>query len=96
MSSAFNPPDSPPSHPLIPEGLATKLGKYGAPLVALLGFLVDVTGIDVDTTTLVGALGGLALIITTMAGRYAQAVAAYKSQPSVANVLGGVEHFLGV
>jgi len=78
----MNPPDSPPHVPVIPEGLATKLGKYGAPAVLLLSLLADQTGVNFDQTSLFGFLGALALALATMGGRYWQAAAALRDAPS--------------
>lgn len=82
MPSAVNPPDSPPRPPVIPEGLATKLGKFGGPLVIALGALADATGVSLDGTSEKTFWAGLGLIALTMAGRYLQAYAHYRNAPS--------------
>lgn len=80
--SAMNPPDSPPKAPVIPEGLATKLGKYGAPLILVLGLLADFADVDLDTETLAAFIGSVVVLVTTIAGRMAQAAAIYRDAPS--------------
>jgi hypothetical protein len=83
-TNPLSPPDSPLKGPVIPEGLATKIGKFGAPLTLILAVLADQTGINFDQTTTFGFFGALALALMTMAGRYAQATAALRDSPSPA------------
>jgi hypothetical protein len=78
----LNPPDSPPVGPVIPEGLATKLGKWGTAASILLALLVEVLEINLSEDTEKLALGGLALALTTIAGRMAQSAAALRDAPS--------------
>jgi hypothetical protein len=80
--SAVNPPDSPPKQPVIPEGLATKLGKYGTLALVVLGAFLEISNVSLDKdATLAGAAAVLTLI-TTIAGRMAQAAAIYRDAPS--------------
>lgn len=82
MTSAMNPPDSPPAGPVIPEGLATKLGKFGAPVILLAGILTDVSGVELDGTSEKAFYSSLGLIALTMAGRFLQSYAALRDAPS--------------
>lgn len=79
--SELNPLDSPPEAPVIPEGLATKLGKYGALVAAILAALAGVFDVELNTETLAAFAGSIVLLVTTMAGRYAQAAAIYRDSP---------------
>lgn len=81
--SPLNPPDSPPKAPVIPEGLATKLGKWGA-LAALLLTLVQEAGVDLDLTSKETLRSSILLAVVTMAGRYLQAAAVFRDAPSPA------------
>lgn len=76
-------PLDPSDPPAIPEGLATKLGKYGALLAAVFAALAAIFDVEVDTETLAGFAGTIVLLVTTMWGRYKQAEAMYRDQPSV-------------
>lgn len=79
--SSVNPPDSPPASPVIPEGLATKLGKYGALLAIVIGVLAEVFDVEVNAETFAAFGGSVLLLATTMAGRFAQAYALYRDAP---------------
>jgi hypothetical protein len=81
MGSPANPPDSPPAQPVIPEGLATKLGKYGALVTAVLAAAAGIFDVELNTETLAAFGGSLLLLVTTMAGRFAQAAALYRDSP---------------
>jgi hypothetical protein len=78
----LNPPDSPPKAPVIPEGLATKLGKYGALVAAILAALAGIFDVELNAETLAAFAGSILLLVTTMAGRFAQAYAQYRDAPS--------------
>lgn len=96
--SAINPPDSPPKAPVIPEGLATKLGKYGALLLLVLGAFLEVSHVSLDKDATLAAAGAVLTLITTIAGRMAQAAAIYRDAPSptqgVTNVANSVTDWL--
>lgn len=81
MGTPVNPPDSPPKPPVIPEGLATKLGKYGAVLAIVLGVLAEVFDVEINTESIAAFGGSIVLLVTTMVGRYAQAAALYRDSP---------------
>jgi hypothetical protein len=74
--SAINPPDSPPASPVISEGLATKMGKWGTLLLAIVTvatpLLPDVSGGDTRFFAALTAAVGIATIL----GRMLQSAAA--------------------
>jgi hypothetical protein len=82
MPSPVNPPDSPPVGPIIPEGLATKMGKWGTALLALIALLQPLivenaareTGNVKFFATLATVVGGL-----TIVGRMLQSAAALRA-----------------
>lgn len=80
MGTPITPPDK-PSTPGIPEGLATKLGKYGALVAAVLAALAGIFDVELNTETLAAFAGSIVLLVTTMAGRFAQATALYRDSP---------------
>lgn len=85
-SSAVNPPDSPPNAPVITEGFATKLGKAGTMLLAIVAavqpFLEgDHTGDMRFFSVLATAVG-----IGTILGRMLQSAAALRDAPSPAQL----------
>jgi hypothetical protein len=94
-----DPPDSPPQAPVIPEGLATKLGKYGALVAAVLAALAGVFDVELNTETLAAFVGSIVLLVTTMWGRFKQAEAIYRDAPSPFQVVtdyaasGGFDEF---
>jgi hypothetical protein len=84
--SAVNPPDSPPAAPVISEGLATKMGKWGTALLAVVaafGPLLDGFGTQDSKwfATLAAAVG-----IATIIGRMLQSAAALRDAPSPTQV----------
>lgn len=80
--SAVNPPDSPPTAPVIPEGLATKLGKYGALGLVLLGAFLEISHVSLDKDATLAGGAALLTLVTTIAGRMYQAAAIYRDAPS--------------
>ena len=68
--------------PKIPEGLATKLGKYGTFASLALAALVELADIHLDEETRTFLYGAFGLLVTTMLGRYAQATAQQRDTPS--------------
>lgn len=72
--------------PTIPEGLATKLGKYGAAATILLALIVELANVNLSEDTEKLALGALSLVLTTIAGRMAQGYAQHRDAPSPAQL----------
>ena len=83
MGTPITPPEKPvtPVTPSIPEGLATKLGKYGALASAVLAALAAIFDVELNAETLAAFVGSIVLLVTTMAGRFAQATALYRDSP---------------
>lgn len=74
MTGTLDPPDA---EAVIPEGLATKLGKYLMGALAVLAALAQ-AGVDFDPQTQ-KAIGAVILVAgAVMGGRYAQAVKKYR------------------
>lgn len=74
--SAVNPPDSPPVGPVIPEGLATKLGKIVTALLALNAVLIEAGVYDLSSDTSAMLDKMLVVLGLLMGGRYLQGAAA--------------------
>lgn len=74
----LNPPDSPPESPVIPEGLATKVGKY---LMAALSVLAALSqaGVNFDPETQKAILLVVLVAGALMGGRYFQAAMKYRA-----------------
>lgn len=73
-------PDSPPVGPVIPEGLATKIGKYLMTALAVLAALAE-AGVEFDPDTQ-KAIGAIVLVAgAVMGGRYWQAARAFGRRP---------------
>lgn len=81
MALPENQEEIPTSLP-IPKGLATKLGVGGGVIAAVLAVLAEIFDVEMDTETLVGLISSVVLLVTTMAGRFAQAYAQYRDAPS--------------
>jgi len=77
--SPLDPPDSPPVGPVIPEGMATKVGKVIIAALVLLAFGTEsgLIELDDDTNALIDKIVVAAGLL--MGGRYAQAFAKYRS-----------------
>jgi hypothetical protein len=80
--SPLNPPDSPPVGPVIPEGLATKVGKYGSVAAFVVAVVVGVFDVQLEAETKEFIIYGVGLLLTTMLGRYAQSAALYRDTPA--------------
>lgn len=89
----LNPPDSPPSDPVIPEGLATKLGKYGTLVMLLFGTFLEVSHVSLDKDATLALAGALLTLLTTIAGRMHQAAKIYEAAPSPLQGATGVVNF---
>jgi hypothetical protein len=76
MSNPLNPPDSPPRAPVIPEGLGTKLGKYGTLLLLVAGAVTQFTDGGLDPGTKLFAILGTVVAVATILGRMLQSAAA--------------------
>lgn len=84
-------PQSPPTPPVIPVGLGTKLGLFGTTVLAVVALITAVLHGDHSLETLVALGGAVALLYKVIDGRYQQAAAIYRSSHSV---LSTVEAFL--
>lgn len=82
-TSPLNPPDAPPAGPVIPEGLATKLGKLLIAAFAVTALVTAVLDGDHTPETLMALGGSIATAITLILGRSAQAYAIYRDAPAV-------------
>lgn len=72
----------PSSTSSIPTGLATQLGIAGFLAYLVIGLLVQfVPGFDLDDDTMKILAAGLAPLVATQLGRYAQAYAKYRDAP---------------
>lgn len=75
--SSLNPPDSPPANPVIPEGFATKLGKYGALLLAVVAAAQPFLDGEHNGDARFYAALATIIAVATIAGRMLQAAAQY-------------------
>lgn len=78
----------------IPEGLATKLGKYGTLTLGLLAVFLEVSHVSLDKDATLALGGALVTLVTTMVGRMHQAAKVYESAPSPLQGATGVVNFL--
>ena len=78
MKALTSTPDSPPAGPVIPEGLATQLGKYGALAAIVVGILLEALGINLSAEAQASLGAAVVLLVTTMLGRYKQAETAIR------------------
>lgn len=89
-----NTPEAPPAPPVIPVGLGTKLGTLGTALLAVVAAGTAVLNGDHTIETITALAGAVAVLVTTIEGRYRQAAAIYRSGGPVA-VLDVVDRALG-
>jgi hypothetical protein len=66
----------------IPEGFATKVGKLVPLLVAIFAACVEIFDINLSADTLKLLAGGMAPLVVTQVGRYAQGYAQQRDAPS--------------
>lgn len=74
----------------IPEGLATRLGKYATALLAVVAAVTAVLEGDHSQETLLAGAGAVAVLLTLMGGRFAQAAALYRGPAAGVAVTGDV------
>jgi hypothetical protein len=82
---------------VIPEGLATKVGKYGAVLLGIVALVAAVLDGDHTEETIASLVGAVLLAVRMMDGRYKQAAAIYRDAPSprqLDDFSGEEDHFL--
>lgn len=93
MSEVTDTPTAPPAAPVIPVGLGTLVGLGAGTGQWVAAILAAVLDGDHSITTITLIVTGAATVITTLAGRFAQAHAAIKSRnllPLTQNILGEV------
>lgn len=88
MTDVNDTPQSPPTPPVIPVGLGTKLGLFGTSVLAVIALVTAVLHGDHTFETLVSLAGAVALLYKVVDGRYQQAAAIYRASHSVLNTVG--------
>lgn len=86
-------PTAPPAAPVIPVGLGTLVGLGAGTSQWVAAIVAAIANGDHSITTITLIVTGAATVITTLAGRFAQAHAAIKSRallPITQNILGEV------
>ena len=85
------PPASPPAAPVIPAGLATRLGAIGTLTLGVVALVTAVINGDHTSETVTALAGAVATLVATIYGRMQQAAAIYRSDPTPTGMLGAYD-----
>lgn len=77
MPSPTDPPESPPAGPVIPIGFSTRVAQVVGAIFGLIALVTAVLDGDHSEETITALILAAVTVVTMLAGRYAQAVAAY-------------------
>ena len=87
------PPQDPtaPPNTIVPVGWTSLLGVYSTAALAIVALVAAILNGDHSQETLLALAGAVITLVSTLAGRFAQAVAIYRAKPGLGSIVEAAE-----